>query len=32
METLIERIHSLEIYEKLRERLVQWAQYTAEEL
>ena len=32
IKTLIEGIRSLGIDEKLRERLVQWAQYTAEEL
>jgi hypothetical protein len=32
IETLIERIRSLRIDENLHERLVQWAQYTAEEL
>jgi hypothetical protein len=32
IETLIDRIRSLEIDETLRERLVQWAQYTSAEL
>mgnify|MGYP000095777401 CR=1 FL=1 len=32
IETLIERIRSLKVDDKLRERLVLWAQYTAKEL
>jgi len=32
VQTLIKRIRSLRIDEQLRERLVQWVQYTAEEL